>query len=1186
MALLGTMQILLILLLAGHSLAETSVFSGPRPSARFIPPPPTLQDVSSASGGIIDVFVEDQEAAPPSADGETAPPPADDCMPFASVPGLVGRMMAGQAPATCSFADGSVGVSAGRTPSPPAATGPPLEPRAPLAPLPLPVGADQHLASAVRQLDAMVRLERRLSDQVPLAPERLNTLHFRSDAASQHQGRRALRDLMVIQLASNSSTRAASATTTTTTTQSRSGNGRTMRVTVRKTMVGEKRVPGCEIEPEISCNRSNKYRTADGSCNNLKTPSLGRSGTGLHRLLNSTFSDGIFGPRLLGSGGSPLPSARRLSASLLSTNANADGRVAVSLPVFAEFLSHDLQQTGVFRLEGDRPLDCCAADNHPQCLPISVSGDDPVFSAAGRRCMSMTRSLPAPERQCLPRPAAPLSRQTAFLDGSGLYGATAADTRRLRELRGGRLRSNDGLLPTRDARDATAENAILSAVTSGRRRRDAFGRPSIGFQDNGLFPRHPFSAQFGGVLQPPHLGPFEPFNTPLGVPMDILQNGRFGDFGNGFLNAPLQQSTPVDVAHFGAGPQSHVTFNNGYVSTATKIQHPTAGNPLGKTLSASSFLQGGPGDLTKEPKKYPHFKGDDKIGNIFPRLQNNVFPSDTADKRSESFPSVPRPSGRYGPPKDYEGHSEKNDYLPNGKTQLFPGFNEEFDRLFSDRRPATENSPFKNEFLGRIVAGAPRSTSPAFSPASQPLSRGPQRASADEVEEFLPSRTPSRNIAPGLISSRLRAPSEVPPQEFSSASVDPTLNEVAPERGPLNDDLSIEVGSPIGNVDQSSLINVDVDADGESETSSNSFFGPSADQSCSAGCRDCTCFDAGNHRANEQLHVALLHTVWLREHNRVAGELARNHPDWDDERLFQEARRVVVAQLQHITYNEFVPGTLGYEYAATRGLLPLSVGFSPLYNASVDPRPAVEFSTAAFRAGHSKLQGMLRLVSRSGQVDNSKLTDGAFNPAPLVDGRFFVRLARGMIDQPAEGTDANFAAAVHGEMLGGVDLPALTIQRGRDQGLATYPAAVQLCHGKTLASWNDYSTFMDAEAVVELRTAYADPSDVDLYIGGMMERHAEGADLGPTFQCLVGDMFYRLRVGDRFFYDNADQAGTFDDAQLNELRKASMARILCDNVGGDFDGVQPMAMLRPDERENPIVSCSSQALPRVNLGVF
>ncbi|KAF0303555.1 Chorion peroxidase [Amphibalanus amphitrite] len=823
-----------MLLLAGHGLAETSVFSGPRPSARFIPPPPTLQDVSSASGGIIDVFVEDREAAPPSADGETAPPPADDCMPFASVPGLVGRMMAGQAPATCSFADGSVGVSAGRTPSPPAATGPPLEPRAPLAPLSLPVGADKHLASAVRQLDAMVRLERRLSDQLPLTPERLNTLHFRSDAASQHQGRRALRDLMVVQLASNSSTRAASATTTTTTTQSRSGNGRTMRVTVRKTMVGEKRVPGCEIEPEISCDRSNKYRTADGSCNNLKTPSLGRSGTGLHRLLNSTFSDGIFGPRLLGSGGSPLPSARRLSTSLLSTNANADGRVAVSLPVFAEFLSHDLQQTGVFRLEGDRPLDCCAADNHPQCLPISVSGDDPVFSAAGRRCMSMTRSLPAAERQCLPRPAAPLSRQTAFLDGSGLYGATAADTRRLRELRGGRLRSNDGLLPTRDARDATAENTILSAVTSGRRRRDAFGRPSIGFPGNGLFARHPFS----------------------------------------------------------------------------------------------------------------------------------------------------------------------------------------------------------------------------------------------------------------------------------------------------------------------------------------------------------------NHRANEQLHGALLHTVWLREHNRVADELARNHPDWDDERLFQEARRVVVAQLQHITYNEFVPGTLGYEYAATRGLLPLSVGFSPLYNASVDPRPAVEFSTAAFRAGHSKLQGMLRLVSRSGQVDNSKLTDGAFNPAPLVDGGFFVRLARGMIDQPAESTDANFAAAVHGEMLGGVDLPALTIQRGRDQGLATYPAAVQHCHGNTLASWNDYSAFMDAEAVEALRAAYADPSDVDLYIGGMMERHAEGADLGPTFQCLVGDMFYRLRVGDRFFYDNADQAGTFDDAQLNELRKASMARILCDNVGGDFDGVQPMAMLRPDERENPIVSCSSQALPRVNLGVF
>lgn len=95
-----------------------------------------------------------------------------------------------------------------------------------------------------------------------------------------------------------------------------------------------------------------------------------------------------------------------------------------------------------------------------------------------------------------------------------------------------------------------------------------------------------------------------------------------------------------------------------------------------------------------------------------------------------------------------------------------------------------------------------------------------------------------------------------------------------------------------------------------------------------------------------------MHTIWMREHNRVADKLADLNPSWDDEKVFQEARRIVIAEYQHIIYNEWLPSVLGRRWMEEKQMLPKESGYSDIYF-DLDPSISNEFATAAFRFGHS-----------------------------------------------------------------------------------------------------------------------------------------------------------------------------------------------------------------------------------------
>jgi peroxidase len=99
------------------------------------------------------------------------------------------------------------------------------------------------------------------------------------------------------------------------------------------------------------------------------------------------------------------------------------------------------------------------------------------------------------------------------------------------------------------------------------------------------------------------------------------------------------------------------------------------------------------------------------------------------------------------------------------------------------------------------------------------------------------------------------------------------------------------------------------------------------------------CFVAGDNRVNQNFALMTMHTLFVREHNRYAQILSSLNPSWDDETVFQEARRIIIAIEQHVTYNEYLPILLSRESRERNGLI---VGTTFKYDENVDPRMSNE----------------------------------------------------------------------------------------------------------------------------------------------------------------------------------------------------------------------------------------------------
>ncbi|XP_047244662.1 dual oxidase 2 [Girardinichthys multiradiatus] len=311
-------------------------------------------------------------------------------------------------------------------------------------------------------------------------------------------------------------------------------------------------------------------------------------------------------------------------------------------------------------------------------------------------------------------------------------------------------------------------------------------------------------------------------------------------------------------------------------------------------------------------------------------------------------------------------------------------------------------------------------------------------------------------------------------------------------------------------------------------------------------------YELGNAWANENLFTAAEGIIWFRYHNYIATKLHKEHPEWSDEKLFQNARKTVVATFQNIALYEWLPVFLG-----DKKLPPY-----PGYQKFVDPGISPEFQAAAIRFGITMAPPGVYMRNRTCHFRESINIDGSTSPAMRLCNSFWKRqsanlkisqdvdeLLMGMASQIAEKEDNIVVEDLRDYMYGPLrfsrtDLVALTIQRGRDFGLQSYTEtrrALDLPPVKTFEEINPELSSINPQLLRDVAELYGgDILKLELFPGGLLES-TDGP--GPVFSAIILDQFERIRNGDRFWFENK-QNGLFTDEEIQTICNVTYRDVL------------------------------------------
>lgn len=271
-------------------------------------------------------------------------------------------------------------------------------------------------------------------------------------------------------------------------------------------------------------------------------------------------------------------------------------------------------------------------------------------------------------------------------------------------------------------------------------------------------------------------------------------------------------------------------------------------------------------------------------------------------------------------------------------------------------------------------------------------------------------------------------------------------------------------------------------------------------------------FLGGDHRSNEHPAILSMHTLFVREHNRLVDVVKARIPSLPPRELYEFARKINIARYQKVMYEEFYPAIIRRKLSRYRGFQP-----------SVNPTASDIFIGAAFRIGHTLVGQELPRRGSTGPLSPLKMGDLFFRPASTFSSVEMDNILRGIANSNAQEVDTKVVDALRNFLFTnveedpGFDLIALNIQRGRDHALPKFNEIRELFGIRKARTFRGITR--DTETARRLSTAYdRDVNSVEAFPGLLGEDRVRGSGMGRTMEALWRAEFTRLRDGDQFFY--------------------------------------------------------------------